>query len=99
MSQTIIKQPLESYTVGFEFAGKLPSGVTLTSGTVSAMNIGSGATDNTVLASTTATISGTQAVVKVQGGVNGQMYRVTFLLTLSNGDILEEDLEMQVYNL
>lgn len=90
------KQPAESFTIAVEFAGKLPSGASLVSGTVSAVRTDTGATDNTVLASTTATIVGTQARVKVQAGTSGIDYQVTFLCTLSNGDVLEEDLTMDV---
>jgi hypothetical protein len=55
-----------------------------------------GATDNSVLASTTATIVGTQARVKVQSGTTGIDYKITFLVTLSDGSVLEEDVLMQV---
>lgn len=90
------KQPAESYTVAVEFAGKLPTGASLASGTVSAVRLDTGATDNTVLASTTATIVGTQARVKVQAGTSGIDYKLTFLMMLSNGDVLEEDVTMEV---
>lgn len=90
------KQPAESYTIAVEFAGKLPTGASLSSGTVSALRLDTGATDNSVLASTTATIVGTQARVKVQAGTSGLDYKITWLMTLSNGDILEEDVTMDV---
>lgn len=90
------KQPGESYTIAVEFAGKLPSGASLLSGTVSAVRLDTGATDTSVLASTTATIVGTQARVKVQAGASGVDYKITFLLTLSNADLLEEDVLMHV---
>ncbi|BFU90161.1 MAG: hypothetical protein NTAFB01_13480 [Nitrospira sp.] len=90
------KQPAEAYTIAFEFSGKLPTGANLSSGTVSVVRLDTGATDNTVLASTTATIVGTQARVKVQSGTTGIDYKITFLVTLSNGDVLEEDVLMQV---
>lgn len=93
------KQPLESYTIAVEFAGKLPSGATLASGTVSAVRMDNGATDNSVLASTTMTIVGTQARVKVQGGLSGIDYKLTCLITLSNSDLLEEDVTMEVESL
>jgi hypothetical protein len=94
--KTFEKQPAEAYTIAFEFAGKLPSGANLSSGTVSAIRMDTGATDNSVLASTTATIVSTQARVKVQSGLTGVDYKITFLMTLSNGDLLEEDILMQV---
>lgn len=93
------KQPAESYTIAVEFLGKLPSGVSLSSGTISAVRLDTGATDNSVLASTTATIVGTQARVRVQAGTGGIDYKLTFLCTLSNGDLLEEDVVMEVESL
>jgi hypothetical protein len=99
MSAQFLKQPNESYTIAIEFAGQLPAGASLVSGTVSAVRLDTGATDNSVLASTTLTISGTQARVKVQAGTDGVDYRVTSLVTLSTSDVLEEDLLMKVRNL
>jgi len=55
-----------------------------------------GAVDNSVLGSTSATISGTQARVRVKQGVSGVQYKITFVITLSNTDILEEDVLMHV---
>ena len=94
--RTFIKQPAESYVIAIEWLGRLPIGATLSSGTVSAVNMATGLTDNTVLASTTATISGTQARVKVTGGTTGTDFKVTFLCTFSTGDVLEEDIIMMV---
>lgn len=94
--KTFEKQPSESWTFAVEFVGKLPAGASLASGTVSAIRLDTGATDNSVLASTTATIVGTQARVKVQAGTTGVEYKLTFLVTLSNSDLLEEDVIMQV---
>jgi hypothetical protein len=34
--------------------------------------------------------------VKVLGGVDGSQYKITFLVTLDDGSILEEDLLMNV---
>jgi hypothetical protein len=96
MTKEFLKQPAESYTIAVEFAGKLPAGATLVIGTVGAVRLDTGATDNSVLASTSATIVGTQARVKVQAGATGVDYKLTFLLTLSSGDLLEEDIAMQV---
>lgn len=90
------KQPNESYTIGVEFANRLPFSATVSSGTVSAKDLSTGATDNSVLSSTTATISGTQARVKVLGGTHQKNYKVTFAVTLSDSGVLEEDIEMRV---
>lgn len=50
----------------------------------------------TVLQSAIATISGTQAVAGLKGGQHGSDYRVTFLITLDTGDVLEEDVTLSV---
>lgn len=93
------KQSSEAYTIAIEFVGRLPSGASLSSGTVTAQNLSTGATDTTVLASTTATIATTQAKVKVQAGANQTSYKITFTLTLSDASILEEDVTMKVVDL
>lgn len=94
-----LKQPSESWPIACEFAGKLPSGSSLVSGTVTAVRLDTGATDLSVLASTTITISGTRAVATVQGGTDGVDYKITFLVSLSAGGPLEEDIQMEVRNL
>lgn len=93
---TFQKQPAEAYTIAIEFLNKLPTGATVSSGTVSAFDVQAAATDNTVLASTTATTTDTQARVKVQAGTNGKDYKITFAVTLSDSSVLEEDVLMQV---
>lgn len=93
------KQPAEEYFVGFEFSGRLPSGANLDSGTVAAIDVDTGSdVAATVLDSTTATVSGTQATVGCKAGNNGQTIKITFSMTLDNAsaDILEEDLIMKV---
>ena len=94
--QTFTKQPAEAYTIALEFQGKLPSGASPSSGTVSATDPNGADASSTVLSGTTATISGTQARIKVQSGSHGVNYRLRFLVTLTSTDILEEDLLMRV---
>lgn len=93
---TFQKQPAEAYTIAIEFLNKLPTGTTVASGTVAGFDIQAGATDNTILASTTATCTTTQARVKVQAGANNKDYKITFTCTLNDSSILEEDILMQV---
>src|SRR4051812_28637081 len=77
-------------TVAYE--DRMPDGVTLVSATVSATNLYSGATDNTVLSSTTATIAGTDASVFVLDGTSGYRYVVTFRAVFSDGSKFRDDL-------
>lgn len=103
MIRAFAKQSSEEYTIGVDFSavGKLPSGVTISSGTVSAIDTWDGSSASLiVLGSTTATISsGNVAKVRVKGGVSGKVYKITFLLTLSDAGKLEEDLSMTVWEL
>jgi hypothetical protein len=92
------KQPLEGYLIAIEWAGKLPTGASLVSGSVQATRYPDMVTDNSVITNTLASVSGTQSIIKVQAGLHGRDYRITFLITLSNGDLLEEDVLMQVRN-
>lgn len=94
--ESFAKQPAETYPIGVEFSGQLPAGTAIVSGTVAGKNMATGLTDNTILANTTATISGTQAKVKVLGGTDGVQYKITFLVTLDDGSVLEEDILMNV---
>jgi len=95
---TFSKQPSETYTIGIEFAGKLPTGATIVSGTVSAKDQANIDQTATVLSGTSATILGTEALIKVLAGTHGQNYRIKFLVTLSTSDLLEEDVLMRVAN-
>lgn len=90
------KQPAEAYLIAIEWAGKLPVGASLVSGTVDATRFPDQVQDNSVIANTLASVSGTQSIIKVLNGEHGRDYRITFMMVLSNGDLLEEDVLMQV---
>ena len=98
--QSFIKEPNEKYVVAVEYAGLSPTGETLVSGTVSALNLVTG-TDatGTVLSSPTLTVAGTQAKATVRAGTSGTEYKLTFLTTWSGGSILEDELLMAVVDL
>lgn len=95
---TFSKQPSETYTIGIDFTGKLPTGATLSSGTVAAVDPAGVSASGTVLSSTSATIVANEARIKVLAGTHGYDYRIRFTCTLSNADILEEDVLMRVGN-
>ena len=95
---TFCKQPAEEYVFGVEFAGRLPAGATLSFGTITATDLSGADVTSTVLTTQTLTIAGTQARAKARAGNHGQDYRLRFVLTLNTGDVLEEDLLMQVRN-
>lgn len=92
----ITKRPTESYSTAIDFAGLLPTGSTIVSGTLAAVNRTTGATDNSVLASTTATVTTTTAAFKGQAGTSPADYLITLTVTLSTGDVLVEEVLLQV---
>lgn len=93
----IEKQPNEQYPIAVEYSGKLPATTDLSSGTWSAIDTSTGADATaTVLVSSSATISGTQARGVVKGGISGKTYKLTLLVTLTDGSKLEDDINMAV---
>jgi hypothetical protein len=90
------KTPSEIFTIRMDFTAKLPTGTTIQSGTVSAINATTGADDNSVLESTTADVSDTEAQARVKLGVHGEDYKISFVVTLDNTDVLEEPVTMLV---
>lgn len=93
----LLKEPGENFVVGFDFSARLPTGRSLDSGTVAAVNLSDDSDASaTVLASTTATISDMQALVRVQSGTAWVSYAVTFTVTLDDASVLEEQLHMKV---
>lgn len=102
MADPFTKQPSESYDLAFDFTGKLPSGRTLASGTLAATELASGAdATGTVLLAAVAAIdvSANQALLRVQSGADGTDYKLTCVVTLDDGQVLEEDVIMQVREL
>jgi hypothetical protein len=101
--ESFTKQSSEVYAVSFQFSGKLPTGASLASCTVAAINTSTLVDASaTVLSSTTATISGTLATVTVQAGEHGYDYQLSFVALLSPGSpipVLEEDLLLMIRNI
>ena len=97
--ETFDKQPGEAYVIAIEWQGKLPPGASLFTCDVWASRYPDMALDNSVIANTLATVSGTQTLIQVKAGDHGKDYRITFLPFLSNGDNLQEDVRMRVREL
>jgi hypothetical protein len=93
------KQPVETYVIGVPFAGKLPTGAAVVSGTVAATDPAGTDVTGTVLQSGTATIVANEARFRVKAGTHGTIYRIKLVVTLDTADVLEEDIEMTVENL
>lgn len=92
------KQPREQYAVAIDFEDRLPTGVSLSTCTVSAINLTTGQADTSVYHSSSGTISGTQAIGFLKAGTSGQKYQVTYLVTCgdSPATTFEEEILLEV---
>lgn len=77
------------YTVNY--AGRLPSGVTISSCAVSAVNLYTGQTDNSILSSTSASTTTTTASVGLRSVANNTRYAVSFLATTTDANFIPKD--------
>lgn len=92
------KQPI---SIDYSVADSLPSGATVSSGTVAAYEMPDNANANSILGSTTATTTTTSTKVFVTAPAtsNGKKYKITFTTTLSDTSILIEDVELRINDL
>jgi hypothetical protein len=97
----LVKQPTETFPIGIDYTGQLPSGYTLLSATVSAINKAT-LTDatNVILLSPTCSIDlvEEQTVCVVTGGVLNTDYAITILLTLSPSGTISDTVTVAVRN-
>lgn len=93
---TMRKQPAERRTKTIDFSAKLPTGVTISSATVAIVDPSTLESHNSMLASTTGTVSGDTVSFVVLGGEGDQEYNITVTATLSSGDILTADVLLSV---
>lgn len=97
MLQNFSKQPAEILPVTIDFTTRLPSGATISSAVLTALDLtNNGDVSGTIWVSTTGTVSGSKVTGKARNGTTERTYKLTFILTLSDGSVLEEDLEMNV---
>jgi hypothetical protein len=99
MPTLLTKQPAERFPVALEFASRLPPGTSLSSAVASGYDLTALLADDTILVTTTPSITGTQALIVVQGGTTGHLYKVTIAVTLNTGTppyVLEEDFHLGV---
>lgn len=97
MSFVFQKQPGEKYTVAVDFSapGALPDTVTISGCAATAFKRSTGESASSILG-TSGGVSGSRATVQVQAGTAGTDYDIKLVITLSNAEILEEDLIMEV---
>jgi hypothetical protein len=91
MATRFEKYPAEDYHISFEWAGRLPTGKTLTSVAASATRTDTGAdATSTVLGSTSPPVAGTAAAVNVKAGTANVEYDIRLLSTFHDGSDLED---------
>lgn len=89
------QQPTERKTYEIDLSPRLLDGVTVSSATCSAINVTTGATDNAVLTSLTCSVTTPSVFFTTTGMTDQRLYKITVLATLSNSDIIEEDVEIR----
>lgn len=92
------KQTSERRSVTVTWENRIPTGVTISSCAVAAFILPAQTADNSVISNTTATVTSYTASVYAVGGTNGTRYRISFTATLSDTQILKEDVLMIVEN-
>lgn len=90
------KQPAERRTRTVDFSAKVPTAATISTATIAMIDAETSKLDNSMLASTTGTISGGTVSFAMLGGVDGGEYKATVTATLSTGDILTADVLLSV---
>lgn len=91
------KHPSETYPIGVDYLSAAPSGAVLVSGVWTATEDDSEVdATSTVIDVAIATIEATIAKVRVQGGVIGKTYRLGLAATFDTGDVLHDNVYMQV---
>lgn len=90
---TLIKQPTENRLYTMQFAANLSSGETISS-VNSVVSVPGGLT-----LSGAPVIDGTQVHQRILGGTDGVVYKVTFIVTTSNANILEGEGFLRVQDL
>jgi hypothetical protein len=91
MPGTYFKQPYEEFTVGMDFTLALPVGATVSSGTITVLDMLDGSNQTATIAPGAVTIAGTVAKVLIKAGVTGHLYNLRWRVTLNTGELLEED--------
>ncbi len=90
------KTPNEHYTLAVEFLGKLPVGLSLSSGTCIAYDK-TGTNVSATLLSGGCAVSGTQLQQVIQNGIDGETYKLHFTAILTPGGAgLDEFVELKV---
>ena len=97
LAGTFTKHSAADYTTGINYTSRIPSGVSVSSATLSAHDLLDGAdVSPSVLGNTSATISNNTVQINAQAGVDGHDYLITVTTILSNADKVVDQLIMHV---
>ena len=94
MIQPVIKHSLDEYTIEIDYTDRLPTAATVSAVAAAAIDLLDGSSASSILG--TPAYTSTTARIPVEGGVDGSRYLITATVTLSNGNILADQLEIIV---
>ena len=94
----VTKQPSEIFPIGVDFTPDMESGDTLTTATVTAKNMDTGASSTaTVLTGLAGVATSTDIVTQaITGGTDGDWHRVQFKATTTAGRVYEHEIDVRV---
>ena len=95
---TVEKTVAERKSITLDANGLCPSGVTVSAAAVSATLRSTGGNDNTVIVNTGPTPSSNVVTITLYQGTDGASYLVKVAFTLSNSDVKEVYLILNVLN-
>jgi hypothetical protein len=90
-----IKQPWESRILEIDCSDTLPSAVTISSVAIAIFNA-AGADQSVTMIEGVASIVSSKVYVQVKGGTDAANYNCRVRLTLSNGELAEDDIKIYV---
>lgn len=90
------KQPNETLTITVDFVNRLGS-ATISTATVTSRNQATGASTTATIVSGSATISTSKVLQKVHAGTSGDTHILTFSVTLSDGQIKENEVVLPIF--
>jgi len=79
------KTSTEQYPLTLDYTGQLPTGVTLSTATITATKRSDGTSDTSIVESTTPTPASTTVTIQFKAGTSGEKYLVKVAMTTSDG--------------
>lgn len=92
------KSPSEIVDIGFQLSAIIPSGVTITDAAICVTAIPSTVLPETLDLIGLPTIEGNSVLQRISGGIIGAYYSLTLTVTLSNGEIMQEQSSISIVN-